>query len=189
MIKLRKVKKKDEHSQRNSITATQQEQIFQRYEKFLARILYSTSTNFDQIHPDHQLNVSNNVFRMIKISTLKFLSLLFLIRCWINILFPNEFTQNLTCNGYHYLGNSVMINLGYSAGVWSGTLMLGLAQQYLIFTGESYQFSYMNKIKYRGLVYRLNKRFNNKFYRIFNWISRGVYPQFVQTFFIVTILY
>ena len=185
MIKLKSMKTQ---LRRRSITENEQEQIFKRYEKFLASTYYSIAKDFNNIEPA-QLNNLKTISRLVKILIIKFLSLLFAIRCIVNIFWPTEYIRNLTCNGFHYFGNSVLICMGLGAGATAGSLMLAASEQYFIFRGQSYQFEYMNKIKYRRLDYRLNNRFNNKFYRKFNWISRGVTALFMPSFIVSAVLY
>ena len=160
----------------------EENEIIKEYEKFLVNTVYSSSVNFDLTH-------LNSRSRVIKITALKLLALVFSLRCIVNILWPTDYMRDLTCNGYHYLGDSVLANMGFLGGSLPGSLMLAATQQYFIFSGQSYQFEYMNKIKYRRLDYRLNNRFNNKFFRIFKWISFGVNTQFIPSFLFVSVLY
>lgn len=170
------------------IIASEEQRIFKRYEKFLATTLHSFVNNFDQIDKI-VFKDSKTLIKFSKIIFLKFICLLFSIRCIVNIFWSNEYTRQLTCDGYHYLGNPVMINLGLLTGAVSANVIIASFNQFFTYMGLSYQFSYMNKIKYRRLDYRLNRSFNNKFYRRFNWISKGVDPLFKMTFIIGSTLF
>ena len=155
------------------VTDRDERRIFARYEKFFVQHLYSTATSFDECDKVN-FNDPMKLKRFSKMFVLEILTLLFALRCIVNILYPTEYIRDLTCNGYHYFGNQLTINLGLLAGCITGSLMLGLWQKYSIFSGQSYSMKYMNKIKYKRFDYSLNERFNNKFYRKFNWISKGV---------------
>ena len=170
----------------NSISKTVQDKIFSRYEKFLAQSIYSTSANFDQVTKGDTGKRS----RVIKIILVKILTICFGLRCIPNVFWPNSpLIQQITCNAFHYLGNSSMINLGLLGGMISGTLILGPCQQYFIFSGNSFQLQYLNKIKYRKFDYRLNDTFNSKFFREFNWISIWAYTQFLPVTITMAALY
>ena len=174
-IKMTKIKVK------NSVSKMEQDIIFSRYEKFLAQSIYSGSANFDK----NTRVETGKCWRAIKIIFIKLLIVCFGLRCIANIFWPNSpLIQQLTCNGFHYLGNSPMLNLGMLAGVISGSLLLGSCQQYFILKGKSFQLQYINKIKYRRLDYSLNNEFNNKFFKKFNWISIWVYTQFIQVYYL-----
>ena len=99
-----------------TITKIEEDKIFTRYEGFLSGTIYSFVKNFDQ--------ASERRSRTIKIIILKLFSVLFAFRCIANIFWPNDVIRNLTCNGYHYIGNSLLFNLGSLAGCLSGTLLI-----------------------------------------------------------------
>ena len=147
-----------------SVTSAEEGRIFSRYEKFLTSINYTITSDFDQIGKIN-FDIWRNKKKLYKVLVIKLFALLFGIRCLVNILCPTPYIRNLTCNGYHYLGNSKMINLVFLCGYLAGNIMLALSNQYLILSGQSTSFSYLNRIKHRRLDYRLNRRFNNKFYR------------------------
>ena len=120
----------------------------------------------------------------------KLLTICFGLRCIANVFWPNSpLVQQLTCNGFHYLGNSPMLNLGMLAGIISGSLLVGTCQQYFILNWKSFRLQYINKIKYQRLDYRLNNAFNNKFFKKFNWISIWTYTQFIPVFLTVSAIY
>ena len=162
--------------------------IFQRYEKFMDDTIYSMSTNFDQIGKT-RLDESGKIKRMAKIVFLKLFSMIFVIRSFLNVFWPTMLIRQLTCDGFYYLGNPILINLGTLVTTLVGDIICAGIQQYLIFSGQSYELVYINKIKYRRLEYKLNTNFDNKFYRKFNWISRGIAPLFcfTLTFFVISI--
>ena len=170
------------------ITNFENNRIFTKYEKFLANTLYSPSTNFEHTSK-FEVKSPQKRSRLIKITMIKICSLAFAIRSFVSILWPTEYIRGLTCNGFDYLGSSILFDMPFLAGTLSGSLLLGPTQQYFILSGQSYQFEYMNKIKYRRLDYRLNRRLNNKFYRKFNWISKGVNRLFIPSFLFAAILY
>ena len=63
--------------------------------------------------------------RLIIIVSLKILSIIFLIRCVLNILWPTSYIRNLTCNAYHYLGDPTLINLVFLSSVITANLIFG----------------------------------------------------------------
>ena len=172
---------------RFSYTSPEEQLIFARYESFFKRTLYSMSTTFDDFIKIDLKNKKNST-RFTRITILKIMSFVFVLRSAINVLYPTEFVKFITCNGFHYLGDHLLINMAVLAGSLTGSLVLGFTQQYSIFSGQSYQFEYMNKIKYRRLDYRLNRRLNKKFYRKFDWISRGATILFKPTLCAVSVL-
>ena len=171
-----------------SVTNIEEQRIFSRYEKFLASIYYSITTSFDEVD-EVNFDTRKKSKRLIKILLIKFCSFILGIRYLAYVLWPTPYIRDLTCNGFHYMGNARMISLAFLCGVLSANFMLALSNQYFILKGKSYQFQYMNRIKHRRLDYRLNRRFNNKFYRKFNWISKAVSSQFFPTWLISTVMY
>ena len=171
-----------------SITSIEERRIFTRLEMFLHSIYYSTTTDFDTVR---KLDWQDwrQVKRFLKILVIKFSTLLIAIRCLVSIIWPTAYVRDLTCNGYHYLGNPFLVNLAFLCGAFSGTLTLALVNQYLILRGESYQMLFIQKIKYKRLEYGLDRRFNTKFYRKFNLISRAVRSQFVPLWLGSSVLY
>ena len=171
-----------------TITSIEERRIFTRLEKFLRSIYYSTTTDFDSVRKIDWKDRSQ-VKRLMKILVFKLCTLLISIRSLVSIIWPTPYIRDLTCNGYHYLGNPFLANMAFLGGTFSGTLTLGLANQYLIIRGESYQMRFIQKIKYKRLEYGLNRRFNTKFYRKFNLISRGVRSQFVPLWLMFSFMY
>ena len=171
----------------NLVTSCEEKLIFGRYERFLGKTYYSTITNFDKM-TEFETRKSK-LSRLSKIWFIKISCMLMTLRCFVNIFFPTEFIKNITCNAYHYLGNSALINLGLFTAGLATPLILGTTHQYFISSGQSYQFEYMHKIKYKRLDYRLNNEFNNKFYRKFNWISRGVSTLFLPSMLMQVLLH
>ena len=164
----------------DNLTPNEEKKIISKYEKFLSNSLFFYTTNFDEIG-------KKNNRRLLILVILKVCPFLHMARSVVHLLWPTPFVTDLTCNAYHYLGNPVVLDNGESVAMLSCNLSHGALHQYYNIYGRSRMFWLMNKIKNRGMEYKLNHRFNLKFYRrlniigvslnimfIFNWLSIGV---------------
>ena len=140
--------------------------VFNKYESFLATVKYSPSSSITGRATD--LSDRKNLTKLIKIIFIKFIVIIFGFRCLLIIVWPqSKLIRQLIADGVPYIGDPFLTYLGHLGGVIQGNLMLGLLQQYFILKGKSFQLQYINKIKYRGLDYRLHYTFNTKFFKKF----------------------
>ena len=160
------------------LTSNEEKRIISKYEHFLSKSLFFYTTNFDEIG-------KQNNGRLCRLAFLKVCSLICTMRSIASLLWPTPYVRDLTCNGFHYLGNPILLNLGIILGTILGSFGHGALHQYFNVFGQSRMFWYMNKIKNRQMKYKLNGRFNRKFFRRLNIIAMLLDKMFVPSYFFV----
>ena len=149
--------------------------IISKYEHFLSKSLFFYTTNLDEIGKQDNR-------RLCMLASLKVCSLIIMMRSIASLLWPTPYIRHLTCNGFHYLGNPYLINMGVISSTIFDSLSHGGLHQYFNIFGESRMFWYMNKIKNWKMKYKLNDQFNRKFYRRLNIIAMSLNKVFVPSF-------
>ena len=86
-----------------------------------------------------------------------------MIRAVIAVTLPKTLTNNIICEFFQFYGNPTPIHIGLNAGSLCGSLMCGNLFQYMLYTGKSKIFQFLNKIKNSSLKYNLDKRSERKF--------------------------
>ena len=157
------------------LTPNEEKRIMSKYEHFLSKSLFFYTTNFDEIGKQDNR-------RLCMMASLKVCSLIIMMRSIASFLWPTPYVRDLTCNGFHYLGNPLILNIGVIAVTLLGSFGHGGLHQYFNVYGQSRMFWYMNKIKNRHMKYKLNGRFNRKFYRRLNLIAMLLNKTFLPSF-------
>ena len=154
------------------LTPSLEKRIMSKYEHFLSKSLFFYTTNFDEIG-------KQNNRRLCMLAFIKVCALIVMMRSIASLLWPTPFVRDLTCNGFHYLGNPFIVNVGVIAITLLGSFGHGGLHQYFNVYGQSRMFFYMKKIKNRQMKYKLNGRFNRKFFRRLNIIAMLLNKVFV----------
>ena len=161
----------------NCLTHYEEKRIIAKYETYLTRSLFYLTTNFDEIGKRDEK-------RLFYLYLIKVCSIVSTIRFLVNIMWPTPYVRDLTCTGFHYLGDPKLINISFVICGLAGNLGHGAMHQIFNIFGRSRMFYFMNKIKNRRMKYRLNDRFNRKFYRRLNIISISLNKLFLTSWLI-----
>ena len=133
--------------------------MFAMYEKFLATSLWSPRTSLDVTSPISLVSKRKLYF----IILIRFLLALFFIRAIIAITLPKSLTKNIICEFFQFYGNPTPIHIGLNAGSICGPLLYGNLFQYMVYTGKSKIFGFLNKVKNSSFKYNLDKSSERKF--------------------------
>ena len=148
----------------NQLTPTEEKKVMAKYETFLSRSLFFYTTNMNEIG-------KTNTRRLLFLLSMKVCAIFIMTKSIVYIVRPTSYIRDLTCNGYHYIGDPFLINLLVIFGSLLGHFGHGPLHLYNNLLGQSRMFWFMHKIKNRRMKYKLNNHFNRKFYRRLNVIA------------------
>ena len=161
--------------------------VFRKFEILFSKYYwFSIYTDFDGFELGQ---LKKRKARLFGIIVLKLCSIILAMRCIVNVIWPNPYVRDLTCNAFHYLGNTTLINLAFASGSISGNLIIGLNVLYFNLRGQSSHYLLLNKLKYRRVKYKLNTKFRRKFFAKLDLISIVLSKQFIPIWFVYSFLF
>lgn len=171
----------------NLLTDYEFNNIFENYQNILQKyftFIVRSNSNYSADNFYH-----GKKKRILILLLLKMCTLLFTLRCIVNILWPTPLIRDITCNAFHYLGNSVLVNIALAAGAFSGNLCAGMTVIFFNSNGLSPLLTQINAMKLQNIGYKLNRKYRQKLCRRIDLISSLLSTQLIPIWLTYTIVF